>query len=100
MGKVRLEISPSLVGVVGEGGANWFIQEKTERAWATVGDLLTDLALTHADFRQAVFDPDTGEVSDQIIIVLNGGLLTLAKVTEVKLKGGDTVLLLPVFSGG
>ena len=100
VGKVRLEISPALAGVVSAGGADWIILEKTEEEWATVGVLLTDLASTHADFRKAVFAPDTGEVNDQIIIVLNGSLLPPSEVAGTKLKGGDAVLLLPVFSGG
>ncbi|MFC2005607.1 MoaD/ThiS family protein [Chloroflexota bacterium] len=99
-GKVRLEISPELAGVVSAGDADWVILEKAGEEWATVGDLLTDLASKHTDFRKAVFAPDTGEVNDQVLIVLNGNLLPPPEVAEAELKGGDTVLLLPVCYGG
>ncbi len=100
MGKVRLEISPSLAGVLNAEGSDWIIFEKEIGEWATISDLWADLALGHTDFRKVVFDPCTGKVGDQVIVVLNGSLLQLSDVTEVKLKDGDTVILLPVFSGG
>ena len=74
MGKVRLEISPSLAGVLNAEGSDWVILEKETGEWATIGDLLADLAFGHTDFRKAVFDPDTGKVGDQVMVVLNGSL--------------------------
>lgn len=108
MGKVRLEISPSLADVLNaEGsdwviaeGSDWVILEKETGEWATIGDLLADLAFRHIDFRRTVFNPDTGEVSSQIMVALNGSLLQLSDVTTVKLKDGDTVVLVPVLYGG
>ncbi|MFC1534025.1 MoaD/ThiS family protein [Thermodesulfobacteriota bacterium] len=100
MGKVRLEVSPELAGVLDAEGSDWVILEKEDSEWAAIGDLLTDLASGHSDFRKEVYDPFTGRVGDGVLIVLNGSLLQPADVAEVKLKEGDIVLLLPVFAGG
>ena len=100
MGKVRLEISPSLAGVLNAKGSDWVILEKEIEEGTTIGDIWEDLAFNHIEFREAVFDPGTGKVSDQVMVVLNDSLLQFSNVTEVKLKDGDTVILLPVYSGG
>lgn len=108
MGKVRLEIPPSLVNVLNAEGCDGVIAEdsdsimleKETAEWATVGELLTDLALRHIDFRRMVFNPNTKEVSSQIMITLNGTILPLGKVTELELKDGDRVVLFPILYGG
>ena len=100
MSKVRLEVSPELAGVLDADCSDWVILEKEENEWAAIGDLLTDLASAHFYFREAVYDPYTSQINDGVLLVLNGILLQHENITGVKLKGGDTVLLLPVFAGG
>jgi sulfur carrier protein ThiS len=100
MGKVRIEISPSFAGVLNLHGSDWINIEKESRQWATIGDLLSDLAFGNNDFRKVVFDPITGKLSDEVMVALNGNLLQLSDVTEVKLKDGDNVVLLPMITQG
>lgn len=100
MRRVRLEIPPSLAGIFEGQGSDWFILEKEIGEEATIRDLLTDLAFSYADFRKAIFEPDTGKVSDEVLVVLNDSLLQFTEVTEAKLNDGDTIILLPVYSGG
>ena len=100
MGKVRLEISPSFVGVLNAENSDWFILDKEIGEGATLCDLLAELAFSHTDFRKVIFDPDTGKVSDQVLFVLNNNLLEFHDLTDAKLKDGDTVVLVPVYAGG
>jgi len=100
MRQVWLKIPPSLASIFDKRVFDWFIIEKEIGERATIGDLLTELALSYADFRKAVFDPDTKKVSDQVMVILNDSLLQFADVTEAKLNGGDTVIIIPVYSGG
>ncbi len=100
MGKVRLEISPDLAGVLNAESYDWLILERQLGENTTIGDLLADLAFSNADFSRAVYDPHAAKVGDQIMVVLNNSLLQVSNVAAVELKDGDTLLLLPVFSGG
>ena len=100
MGKVRLKITPSLASIVNVISSDWVIIEKEIGEGATIGDLLTGLALDYSDFREVVFNPDTRQVGEEVMIVLNDTLQQLSQVAEVKLNDGDTIILLPVYSGG
>ena len=46
------------------------------------------------------FNPDTGKVNKLVEVILNDRLLQLSEVAKTKLNNGDTVLLLPIYSGG
>ena len=100
MGKVRLKIPSSIADTLNEQLSNWFIFEKEIGEGATIGDLLADLAFSYADFRKVVFDPDEGKVSDRIMVFLNDSLLQNTDVTKIKLKDGDSVIFMPVYTGG
>ena len=100
MGKVRLKIPPWVASMLNEQGSGWLIIEREIGEGATIGDLLAELASSYTDFRKVVFNPDIGKVSDQVIVILNDSLLQLPDVAEAKLNDGDSVSLLPVFSGG
>jgi molybdopterin converting factor small subunit len=81
-------------------GSDWVVLEKESEQWVTIGDLLTDLASDNKDFRKLIFDPSLGKVNEEVMVVLNSKLLQLSDVTGVKLKDGDTVVLVPVYGGG
>ena len=81
-------------------GSGSLVIERDLEEGATVGSLLADLALGHPNFRAALFNPDAGTVSDQVVVVLNDSLLQCPDVTTVKLNDGDKVMLLPQFAGG
>jgi hypothetical protein len=100
MGKVRLEISPSFASMLNVADYKWIVLEKETEKWATIGDLLSDIALDNTNFRKIVFDPHIGKVSDEVMVVLNDNLLQLSDITEIKLKDGDTVFLLPMIAQG
>lgn len=67
---------------------------------ATIGKLLEELAAAYPNFRTAVFNPDMGTVADQVVVVLNDALVQRDDPTEIELKDGDRVMLLPQFAGG
>ncbi len=100
MGKIQLRIPPWIASMLGEEGSVWFVLEKEIGDESTVGDLLRDLTASNANFRKAVFNPDVGKVSEQVLVFLNDSLLEDSKVIEAKLKDGDSIMLLPVYSGG
>ncbi len=100
MGKVRLKITPSLISAVNAQVSDWLILEEEVGEETTIGDLLASLGSSYADFRKAVFSSETGKVSDHVNIILNDTLLPFPEVTEAKLNNGDSIILLPVYTGG
>ncbi len=100
MGKVRLKIPSSIADTLNEERSDFFICEKEIGEGATMGDLLADLAFSYADFRKVVFNPDIGKISEQVMVILNDSLLQFPDGTEAKLNDGDSVIFLPVYTGG
>ena len=100
VGRVQLKITPSLATILDKQGTDWLTFEKEVGEGATIGDLLADFVTSYKNFDKVVLDPDNGEVSDQINIVLNDSLLPLPEAVEAKLADGDIVILLPVYAGG
>lgn len=80
--------------------SDWLVLEKEIEEGATIGSLLTDIAIGNADFRKGVFDPDVGQVNSLVNIFLNDSHLQFSGVAEVKLNDGDILMLLPLYAGG
>jgi len=100
VGKVQLKIPPWIASMLNAQGSDWLILEKEIGEETTIGGLLADLTSSYTDFRKVVFNPYVGTVSDQLIVILNNSLLQGPDVTEAKLNDGDSVMLLPVYTGG
>lgn len=100
MAKVQLRVPPWIASMLDKEGSDWFVFDKDINEGATIGDLLTDFALNYSGFRQVVFDPDIGRVSDQVLIFVNDSLLQFPDMTEAELSDGDHIILLPVYAGG
>ena len=100
MGKIQFKIPPFFAYIMHQGASDWFVLERAIGKETTIRDLLTDLALSNSEFREAVFSPDEGTVSDQINIVLNQKLLNFPREMNTKLSDGDVAILLPMYSGG
>ena len=100
MAKVQLRIPPSLVSMVSKQATDWVTFEPEIGEGATIGDLLAKLAAGNQEFRKAVFDPARRRVNEEILVVLNDSLLPSLEVIQAKLSDGDSIMLLPVFSGG
>jgi sulfur carrier protein ThiS len=100
MAKVQVKITPSLAGALNASGAEWLILEREIAERSTIGDLFTDIAFTDAEFRQVVFEPNTGKINDLVVVILNDKLLHDVRIPESTLNDGDIVILLPVYMGG
>lgn len=100
MSKVQLRVPPWIAGMLKAEVSDWFVLEKEVGEGATIADLLVELTSSYDGFRKVVFNPDIGKVNDQIMVFLNENLLQEPDITGAKLNDGDTVILLPVYTGG
>ena len=100
MGMVQLKIPPWIASMLNTPSSDWLILEKEIEKGTTIGNLLSELALSNNEFKKNIFDPDTGKCSGQAVVSLNKSVLRYSDVAETKLNDGDSIMLLPVHIGG
>jgi molybdopterin converting factor small subunit len=99
MSTIRLEILPWLSRPFDGEGATRAVLQWELAAGTTVRDLLDQLAEQHPPFARTLYD-DRGQVATHVSIIVNNRLYELAGGLATELQPGDTVCLLPAFSGG
>jgi hypothetical protein len=67
---------------------------------STLFDFFGSLAGQYPDFREKIFDPQTGQISDQVMIILNGRLIQSRDFQRTLMNDKDTLILSPVLVGG
>ena len=100
MAKINLELPSWIATKLNGKPSGRCVIEREIIVGATVNDFLMDMVATYLGFREAVYNPDTGSVTEQLSLVLNDCLLTTREILETKLKQGDTIVLIPIYSGG
>jgi molybdopterin converting factor small subunit len=100
MARVRMRLPSHIAKMLDPENSGWLELEKEIGDETTVSEFLSGLVLTHPGFRQWVFNPDVGVVNEQVNVVLNDELLTFAEISQTRLADGDTLSLLPIYSGG
>lgn len=87
----------SSLGASEQGGSNL---TKKIKEGTTFKGLFTELADSNPDFRKLVFDPATGNMNDEVVIMLNGRLTQFSTVADNEIKDKDVITLSPVLIGG
>jgi molybdopterin converting factor small subunit len=100
MGKVQLKMAPPFASMLGVKNYDWLTVEKNIGEGTTVRDLLAELASSHAEFRKTAFNPETGKISNQVMLILNDSFMHFTDVTEARLNDGDSIVMIPVYDGG
>jgi molybdopterin converting factor small subunit len=100
MGTVRVEVMPWLSRYFSTERYGRVIRQMDPGDGGTVRDLLEKLAAQNVELGEVLFDPHTGRVSAHIQLLLNGRLLEIAGGMDAALAPGDTLRLMPGFSGG
>ncbi len=67
---------------------------------ATIRELFDRLAERHSAIGKKVFNREEQRFNEGIVITFNERVMSLYKVYEAKLKGGDKIIVLPVYTGG
>ena len=100
MGRIQLKIPPHLAALLNSPKYDWVVIEHEIGEEANIGEVLTDLASSNPNFRKVIFDPVLGHFCDQINVVINDKLLTYEESTRARLKDGDVIMFLPIYTGG
>ena len=83
---------------VSERGSN--LLKKKVPEGTTLRAFFTELANSHPEFRKLVFDPGTGSMNDEVVIMLNNRLVQFNDTADTKISDKDTITLSPVLIGG
>lgn len=101
MGKVYLEVLPSLAETLGiEGTSEEVISDQENDGDRSVRDLLNRLGAKYQRFGQIVFDINTQKLTGKVVIFFNGRALELVNGLETELNDGDTLTFVPLIEGG
>lgn len=100
MAKIRLEIVPWLTRAFGKQGLGRVVLEQDIEDGEALGKLLRDLATQYKEFGDAAFDKSLKKPSGVVTIGLNDRVVEWAEEWAVKVKDGDTVILMPAYVGG
>jgi molybdopterin converting factor small subunit len=96
---IRLEILPWLSRAFEGEGAGRVVLERPIGEGARVRDVLDQLVADYPSFAAILYDPDGG-LARHVSVIVNNRLYELAGGLEARVRPGDTVSLLPAFSGG
>ena len=99
-GTVRVEIVPWLTQHFGTAGASHLILEEEVAGAKSLGDFLTSLARKYPAIGTVILDLGAGQLFEHVSVVHNGTVLGSAAVLEERVEAGDSLVLLPAFSGG
>jgi molybdopterin converting factor small subunit len=99
MSTIRLEILPWLSRPFDGEGARRVVLQWEIAGGTTVRDLLDQFAAQHPTFAHTLYDAN-GQVATHVSIIVNNRLYELSGGLEAEVQPGDTVCLLPAFSGG
>ena len=100
MPKVRLELQPWVAAKIETKSSGWLTLEQEVVEGTTVNDFLTNMIVSYPNFRESIYNPDTGIVTEQINFVLNDRLLTFQEISQTRLTDGDIILIIPLYTGG
>jgi molybdopterin converting factor small subunit len=100
MPKITLKLPSWIATVIEANSSGWLTFEKQISEGTTINDVLQDFVTTYPDFRRAAYNPDAGLATEQLNFILNDRLLTFQEMLLTRLNDYDTVVLIPLYSGG
>ena len=97
---VTVEILPWLSEHLSAGPAGRLTLTRDVGEGTTVRQVLEAIGADNQAFRELVFRDDGEQLPGYIMLLLNGRLIELAGGMEAEVRPGDTLRLIPGFSGG
>ena len=96
-----LDVFPSLAEALGmEGTMEEVLSEQEIEAGYSLRDLLNRLFARYHRFDQIVFDVNSQELTEEVVIFINGRNINLVDGLESRLSDGDALTIVPYMEGG
>lgn len=97
---VRVELISWVNRFVGGDATGTVELEETVAPGETVRDVLQRLSRRHGRLREALWDPDSGELGPHIEIVVNDAVLGVSHTLDSPLRPGDRIMMMGQYLGG
>jgi molybdopterin converting factor small subunit len=97
---VKLQAYSWISTAISDSGAATQTLRKQVKPGITLYELLAELADQFPEFRKQVFNPETGQLSDQVMIIFNSRLVQVDGLKTTIINDKDSIALSPVLVGG
>jgi sulfur carrier protein ThiS len=97
---VQIQVYSWISETLGTGDNQHQKLSRKVRPGTTVYDLFAGLANDFPEFREKIFNPDTGKFSDQVLVILNSRLVQSQDFANTIINDKDHLSLSPVLVGG
>jgi len=98
--QIKLRVPSWIAGQLEAQSSDQCKLDKEVEEGTTINELLAEMSVTYPGFRETVYNPDAGLVTEQIVVALNNRLLTFQEISRMHLSDGDSIDLLPLYYGG
>ncbi len=100
MKKVLVEVFPLLTEGLGNSKTEHFVIEERLGNDALFSDLVSQLTANHPILKQAILDPRSQRLRQEIIVFINKEAADLSNMVDFSLDNGDRVVFLMALPGG
>jgi hypothetical protein len=97
---IKLQTYSWISQTLGKSAETNRLFRKKVTAGTTLFDLFTKLSALHPDFRDKVYNPATGVMNEQILVIVNNRLVQARNFRQTELHDQDTITLSIVLAGG
>jgi len=98
--RVQLRVLPWFSRIFASGEQTTFLLELEAPAGASLRVLLARLAGRYPGFDEAIYDPQRDVLREAVVITHNDRLVSPAAALDLVLQDGDTIALIPAYTGG
>src|SRR5712692_9251381 len=99
-GQVEIEVVAWITKFVGGDGSTRKLYPEPLRDGDTVRKVLRRLSGRFPQLHKALWDPDTGDLAEHIVVLVNGAVLDITHTLESPLHTGDKLALIGQYLGG
>ncbi|MBN1191118.1 MAG: MoaD/ThiS family protein [Dehalococcoidales bacterium] len=97
---LNLQMYSWIAELFGEEETRGNILKRKVKAGTTLGEYLSGLAGDNPNAVNSFLDPSTGNVTGEVVIILNNRLVQYKNVKDTVLQDQDTLTLSPMLVGG
>jgi hypothetical protein len=100
MNSIRLQAYAWISGAMGTADNQNQTLKREIKGGTTLKDFFCGIADEFPVFREKVFNPQNGQFSDQVMVIMNGHLVQSGQFGTIVMRDNDLVVLSPILAGG
>jgi molybdopterin converting factor small subunit len=97
---VRIEVRSWISASFGKPESGHHLIRKKIKTGAVLSNLFKLLGEAYPEFRQQVYNPDGGHLSEQVMVTVNHNLVQESEFAHTFLRDNDEIALFPILVGG